>query len=108
MLNQEIHNNFIDLNWHALLAGAQQGYLQHGRGALFVNIVEMLELGLNPCTLVPYLPEQGTRWPASKVEKLVMEYDPEKEIAVVFICPAEGVVCYRAFADRRRIQLIEY
>jgi hypothetical protein len=108
MLNTESHKNFIDLNWHALLAGAQRGYLQQGRGALIVNIVEMIEMGLNPCALVPYFPDRGTRWPALKVEKLVTEYTPEREIAVVFLCPVEGVVCYRAFADRRQIRLIEY
>jgi hypothetical protein len=108
MTNAQIHANFLSENWRALSAGAKKGYRLAGRGAFFVNVVKMIIGNMSPLAVVAYMPDQSTPWPNAKVEKLVTEYNPEKEIAVFFLDPTEGIVAYKAFTDQKEVRLVEY
>jgi len=108
MLNTEIHRDFIELNRKALFAGALQGYRLYGRGALVVNIPEMIVFGLTPIAPVPYCPAHEIAWLIAGSARLIEEYDPDQEIAIIIICPVEGPIPYRVSVSKDRIHLIVY
>lgn len=101
------HVEFIHLNWDQLAAGAWEGFLEAGRGAM------VIDLAASPAqspggyweenlTTGSYIPDQNpdsgtpTEWPTPDVSQLVKAYNPEQEVVVVILGEDDQMSVYRA------------
>jgi hypothetical protein len=83
---------FIEENWERLSGEAWKGYLEQGRGALIIKLDKMVLLGA--VFSVQYIDEREifrremmrglwAAMQADKVQKIVNEYDPERQVAII-------------------------
>ncbi len=101
------HVEFIHLNWDQLAAGAWEGFLEVGRGAMVIDLAAPHEHAHGGyweenLTTGSYIPDQNpesgtpTDWPTADVSQLVRAYDPEQEVVVVILGEDDQMSVYRA------------
>jgi hypothetical protein len=89
--------NYITRNWEALAGCAWKEYREHGRGALLVG-------GFNEPGDFIFLPlEVMVSHPLLKdFARFAEEYDPTREVVVIFLRPPHSVRAYRGSMPDRR------
>jgi len=90
-VGQGAHRRFLEEN-HARIANvAREGYLEHGRGAIFIfedTILDALDGGA-PTVTIEYVSDGGTAlerrggWPTEEHGRLVQTYDPDTSMVVL-------------------------
>jgi hypothetical protein len=101
------HVEFIHLNWDQLAAGAWEGYLEMGRGAMVIDLgapspSDSAGYWEEHLTAGSYIPDQNpasgtpTDWPSGDISQLVRTYDPEREVVVVILGEDDQMSVYRA------------
>jgi hypothetical protein len=82
-----VYHQVVDGNWTLLAAFAWQNFLELGRGAVVVQVDQMVQAAQDTQEMdvvVTYLPGGDVARLTSDTSEIIAAYDPESEVVILF------------------------